>query len=197
MVEQVLQDLAVSNSRWKIGLLRYFNPVGAHASGQIGEDPRGIPNNLVPYICQVAVGRYQYLQVFGNDYPTHDGTGIRDYIHVMDVAEGHAAALKTLENEKFTGPEAYNLGTGQGYSVLDVVKAFEAVSGQTIPYEVLPRRAGDIPQTYADATKAKTQLKWTAQRKLNTMMQDAWHWQSKNPAGYQQQPTSEETASAD
>ena len=197
MVEQVLQDLAASNNQWKIALLRYFNPVGAHASGQIGEDPRGIPNNLVPYICQVAVGRYQYLQVFGNDYPTHDGTGIRDYIHVVDLAEGHAAALKTLENEKFTGPEAYNLGTGQGYSVLDVVKAFEAVSGQTIPYEVLPRRAGDIPQTYADATKAKTQLKWTAQRKLNTMMQDAWHWQSKNPAGYQQQPTSEETSSAD
>ena len=184
MVEQVLQDLAASNSQWKIAVLRYFNPVGAHASGKIGEDPRGIPNNLVPYICQVAVGRHQFLRVFGNDYPTHDGTGIRDYIHVMDVAEGHAAALQTLQHEKFTGLEAYNLGTGQGSSVLDVVKAFEAASGQTIPYEVLPRRVGDIPQTYADVTKAKTQLNWTAQRKLNNMMQDAWHWQCHNPQGY-------------
>ena len=184
MVEQVLQDLAASNNQWKIALLRSFNPVGAHASGQIGEDPRGIPNNLVPYICQVAVGRHQYLRVFGNDYPTHDGTGIRDYIHVVDVAEGHAAALKTMEHEKFTGLEAYNLGTGQGYSVLDVVRAFEEARGQPIPYEVFPRRAGDIPQTYADATKAKTQLHWTAQRNLNTMMQDAWHWQCQNPQGY-------------
>ena len=185
MVEQVLQDLAASNNQWKIALLRYFNPVGAHASGQIGEDPRGIPNNLVPYICQVAVGRHQYLRVFGNDYPTHDGTGIRDYIHVVDVAEGHAAALKAIERENFTGLEAYNLGTGQGYSVFDVVKAFEAASGQTVPYKVLPRRAGDVPQTYADATKAKTQLHWAAQRTLTTMMQDAWHWQFMNPCGYE------------
>jgi len=184
LAEQMLQELANYNSHWKIAVLRYFNPAGAHESGQIGEDPRGTPNNLVPYICQVAVGRYEYLRVFGDDYSTHDGTGVRDYIHVMDLAEGHAAAIKTLECEKYTGLEKWNLGTGRGYSVFDVMRAFEEASGLAIAYRVLPRRVGDIPQTYADPTKAETQLKWVAYRDLKTMMSDAWHWQSINSAGY-------------
>jgi UDP-glucose 4-epimerase len=166
MVEQVLQDLAASNKPWKVGLLRYFNPVGAHASGQIGED-----------------------------YPTHDGTGVRDYIHVVDVAEGHVAALVALARPEFSGLHAWNLGTGLGYSVLDVVQAFELASGQRVVYRIMPRRPGDIAQTYADPAKAKSQLGWTAKRDLQAMMRDAWRWQSNNPAGYQQ-PTPVEAVSA-
>jgi UDP-glucose 4-epimerase len=184
MVEQVLRDLTQSNPLWRVALLRYFNPVGAHESGQIGEDPRGVPNNLVPYICQVAVGRHQFLTVFGNDYPTKDGTGLRDYIHVMDVAEGHALALQALDRPELEGLHAWNLGTGLGFSVLEVLRAFEAASGQTVPYRILSRRPGDIAQSYADPTKARTQLGWVAKRDLQTMMRDAWHWQSQNPAGY-------------
>jgi UDP-glucose 4-epimerase len=195
MVEQLLQDLAASNKQWKVALLRYFNPVGAHESGQIGEDPRGIPNNLVPYTCQVAVGRYAYLRVFGNDYPTHDGTGVRDYIHVVDVAEGHVAALVALSRPASSGLHAWNLGTGLGYSVLDVVQAFELASGQRVVYRIMPRRSGDIAQTYADPAKAESQLGWTAKRDLQAMMRDAWHWQSNNPEGYQQ-PAPVEAASA-
>lgn len=186
--EKLLQDLAEANRLWKIALLRYFNPVGAHESGQIGEDPKGIPNNLVPYICQVAVNRCDYLRVFGGDYPTPDGTGVRDYIHVMDVAEGHAAALRALESTEFVGAHAWNLGTGLGYSVLDVVRAFEAVSAQEIPYRIMPRRPGDIAQTYADPTKARNQLSWVAKRDLRSMMNDSWVWQSMNLLGYDKAP---------
>ena len=195
MVEKLLQDLAASNNQWKVALLRYFNPVGAHESGQIGEGPRGIPNNLVPYICQVAVGRQEYLTVFGNDYPTHDGTRVRDYIHVEDLAEGHAAALAALGRPELSGIIAWNLGTGVGYSVLDVVQSFELARGQQVPYRILPRRPGDIAQTYADPAKAKSELGWIAKRDLQAMMRDAWRWQSSNPEGYQQ-PTHVETASA-
>ncbi len=184
MVEQVLQDLVASNTQWRVALLRYFNPVGAHESGQIGEDPRGIPNNLVPYTCQVAVGRHEYLRVFGNDYLTHDGTGVRDYIHVVDVAEGHVASLVALARSEFSGLNAWNLGTGRGYSVLEVVKAFELASGQRIDYRIMPRRPGDIAQTYADPAKAESQLGWTAKRDLQAMMRDAWYWQRQNPQGY-------------
>ncbi len=185
MAEQALQDLTLSHPFWKIALLRYFNPVGAHESGQIGEDPRGIPNNLVPYICQVAVGRHDYLRVFGNDYLTKDGTGVRDYIHVVDVAEGHAAALHWLVRHEFSGLNAWNLGTGHGNSVLDVIQAFELESGQPIPHRIMPRRPGDVAQTYADPAKAKSQLGWTAKRDLQAMMRDAWRWQSINPCGYE------------
>jgi UDP-glucose 4-epimerase len=185
MVEKVLQDLGAADPHWNIALLRYFNPVGAHESGQIGEDPRGIPNNLLPYICQVAVGRREHLQVFGNDYPTTDGTGIRDYIHVMDLAEGHVAALKALTSEKGKGLHALNLGTGIGYSVLEVVDAFEAASGKTVPYKIMPRRPGDIARTYADPTKAQAELGWMANRDLHQMMRDAWRWQLQNPQGYE------------
>ena len=184
VVEKLLQDISAANPQWNIALLRYFNPVGAHESGQIGEDPRGIPNNLLPYICQVAVGRRDYLQVFGNDYPTTDGTGIRDYIHVMDLAEGHVAALKALASEKGKGLHAWNLGTGIGFSVLDVVHAFEAASGKNVPYKIMPRRPGDISKTYADPTKAQAELGWMANRNLHQMMRDAWRWQSQNPQGY-------------
>jgi len=182
MVEQVLGDLAASDARWRGALLRYFNPVGAHESGLMGEDPNGIPNNLLPYITQVAVGKLPELAVFGNDYPTPDGTGVRDYIHVVDLAEGHLCALKALQTR--TGAHVWNLGTGQGYSVLEMVRAFEAASGRPIPYRIAPRRPGDIATCYADPTKAKQELGWQAQRGLPEMMRDAWRWQSMNPNGY-------------
>jgi UDP-glucose 4-epimerase len=185
MVEQVLGDLAASDPRWRVALLRYFNPVGAHESGQIGEDPNGIPNNLLPFVAQVAVGLRPELAVFGDDYPTMDGTGVRDYIHVVDLAEGHLAALATLNAPHIQpGVNVWNLGTGQGYSVLQVVRAFEAESGRTVPYRVAPRRAGDIAECYANPAKAAAELGWSAKRDLATMMRDAWRWQLNNPDGY-------------
>lgn len=182
MVEQLLGDLAASDPRWRVALLRYFNPVGAHESGQIGEDPHGIPNNLLPYITQVAMGKLPELAVFGNDYPTIDGTGVRDFIHVVDLAQGHLAALKALQTR--TGTNVWNLGTGQGYSVLQIVQAFEAASGKSIPYRIVLRRPGDIAACYADPVKATTELGWSANRDLFTMMSDAWRWQKMNPDGY-------------
>jgi UDP-glucose 4-epimerase len=182
MVEQIYTDLAVSDKAWQIALLRYFNPVGAHGSGLIGEDPSDIPNNLMPYISQVAVGRRERLTVFGNDYPTVDGTGVRDYIHVMDLAEGHVKALAWLQNH--TGAHVFNLGTGRGYSVLEVVKAFETASGRPVPYRFSPRRAGDVAAVYADAMKAEQELKWKASRGIEAMCRDAWNWQQQNPMGY-------------
>lgn len=182
IVEDMLRDLAVSDPRWRIAILRYFNPVGAHESGLIGEDPNGIPNNLLPYISQVAVGRFPELAVFGSDYPTHDGTGVRDYIHVVDLAEGHLKALEALQTH--TGAHVWNLGTGHGYSVLDMVRAFEAASGRPIPYRIAPRRPGDIAACYADSRKAKQELGWRAKRGLPEMMRDAWRWQQMNPNGY-------------
>jgi UDP-glucose 4-epimerase len=182
MVEQLLGDLAASDPRWRIALLRYFNPVGAHESGLIGEDPHGIPNNLLPYITQVAVSKLPKLAVFGNDYPTIDGTGVRDYIHVVDLAQGHLAALKALQTR--TGTHVWNLGTGQGYSVLQIIQAFEAASGKSIPYRIAPRRLGDIAACYADPTKAANELGWNANRDLFTMMSDSWRWQMTNPDGY-------------
>jgi len=182
MVEDMLRDVAASDPRWRIAILRYFNPVGAHESGLIGEDPNGIPNNLLPYIAQVAVGKLPELAVFGNDYPTPDGTGVRDYIHVVDLAEGHLRALEALQTR--TGAHVWNLGTGQGYSVLDMVRAFEAASGKPVPYRVAPRRPGDIATCYADPAKAESELGWKARRGLDEMMRDAWRWQSMNPDGY-------------
>lgn len=183
MVEQILRDFAVSDANWRIAILRYFNPVGAHDSGMIGEDPSGIPNNLMPFVSQVAVGRLQQLSVFGNDYPTPDGTGVRDYIHVVDLAKGHLAALNALQKQ--TGILTVNLGTGIGYSVLDMVKAFETASGKKIPYKVMGRRAGDIAICYADPTKAGETLGWHARYDIAKMCRDTWHWQSLNPNGYQ------------
>lgn len=182
MVEDMLRDVAASDPRWRIVILRYFNPVGAHESGLIGEDPNGIPNNLLPYIAQVAVGKLPELAVFGNDYPTPDGTGIRDYIHVVDLAEGHMRALDALETR--TGAHVWNLGTGRGYSVLEVVHAFEAASGKSVPHRICPRRPGDIATCYADPTKALSELGWNAKRGLPEMMRDAWRWQKMNPNGY-------------
>ncbi len=182
MVEQVLGDMAASDSRWRVALLRYFNPVGAHDSGQIGEDPNGIPNNLLPFVAQVAMGQRPELVVFGYDYPTVDGTGVRDYIHVVDLAEGHLAALKAMDSRP--GVNAWNLGTGQGYSVLQVVRAFEVASGRHVSYRLAPRRPGDIAICYADPAKAATELGWAAKRDLHTMMRDAWRWQKMNPNGY-------------
>ena len=182
MVEDMLRDVAASDPRWRIAILRYFNPVGAHESGLIGEDPNGIPNNLLPYIAQVAVGKLPELAVFGNDYPTPDGTGVRDYIHVLDLAEGHLRALEALQTR--TGSHVWNLGTGQGYSVLEMVRAFEAASCKPVPYRVGPRRAGDIATCYADPAKAESELGWKARRGLDVMMRDAWRWQSMNPDGY-------------
>lgn len=185
IVEQVLGDLAASDPRWSVALLRYFNPVGAHESGQIGEDPHGIPSNLLPYITQVAVGKLPELAVFGNDYPTGDGTGVRDYIHVVDLAERHLAALAVLNAPHARpGTRVWNLGTGQGYSVLQMVQAFEAANGRTVPYRLAPRRPGDIATCYADPAKAATELGWTAKRGLHSMVRDAWRWQSQNPDGY-------------
>lgn len=183
MIEQILRDVHAANPDWAIALLRYFNPIGAHESGQIGENPNGIPNNLIPYITQVAVGKLPELKVFGNDYPTHDGTGVRDYIHVMDLAEGHVKALEKIL--KSSGVEAYNLGTGTGYSVLDMVKVFEKVIGREIPYQVVDRRPGDIAVSYADPNKAKKELGWSAKRNLEQMCEDAWRWQNQNPNGYE------------
>jgi len=182
MVEEILRDLTVSDPRWRIAILRYFNPVGAHESGLIGEDPYGIPNNLLPYIAQVAVGKLPELAVFGNDYSTPDGTGVRDYIHVVDLAGGHLRALEALQTS--AGMHLWNLGTGQGYSVLDIIRAFEAASGKVVPYRITSRRAGDIATCYADPTKAERELGWKAQRGLVEMMRDAWRWQSMNPNGY-------------
>jgi len=182
MIEQILRDLHRADPAWRVVLLRYFNPVGAHASGRLGEDPNGIPNNLFPYITQVAVGRLAELPVFGDDYPTADGTGVRDYIHVMDLAQGHLKALESLSS--LSGVSTYNLGTGRGYSVLEVVSAFERASGRAIPYKVVGRRPGDIPECYADPTLARKELDWTATRGLDDMCVDAWNWQSRNPDGY-------------
>ena len=182
MLEQILTDFHVADPEWNVVLLRYFNPIGAHESGMIGEDPKGIPNNLVPYIAQVAVGKLPCLGVFGNDYPTHDGTGVRDYIHVVDLAVGHVKALKKIEEK--AGVCIYNLGTGKGNSVLDVVKAYEKACGKEIKYEIKPRRPGDIATCYADATKAKEELGWVAERGIEEMCADSWRWQSMNPDGY-------------
>jgi len=180
-IEQILQDLCISDSEWGVSILRYFNPIGAHKSGRIGEDPNGIPGNLMPYITQVAIGKLECLNVCGNDYPTPDGTGVRDYIHVVDLAIGHIKALDRLLKVK--GCEVYNLGTGKGYSVLDVVKAFEKASGIKINYRIAPRRAGDVACCYADATKAKEVLGWQAQYDIDDMCVDSWRWQSQNPNG--------------
>jgi UDP-glucose 4-epimerase len=181
-IEEILRDLHISDGNWNIALLRYFNPVGAHPSGRIGEDPNGIPNNLMPYVAQVAVGKLPRLRVFGNDYPTPDGTGVRDYIHVVDLARGHLAALHRLEQRP--GVVTYNLGTGHGYSVLDMVAAFERSSGRPVPYEVVARRAGDIAVCYADPTLAKAELGWQADFGIDEMVSDAWRWQSENPQGF-------------
>ncbi len=182
MIENILKDVYASNNKWSITLLRYFNPIGAHKSGTMGEDPKGIPNNLLPYVAQVAVGKLEYIHVFGNDYPTHDGTGVRDYIHVVDLALGHLAAIKKKSNE--SGVHTYNLGTGNGYSVLDVIKAFEKACGKELPYKIEERRPGDIAECYADPKKAKEELGWTATREIAEMCEDSWRWQSNNPNGY-------------
>ncbi len=186
MIEQILQDLYVADQNWSVALLRYFNPIGAHESGRIGEDPHGIPNNLMPYITQVAVGKLPMLRVFGNDYPTRDGTGVRDYIHVVDLSLGHLRALEKLQQDP--GVHIYNLGTGKGYSVMDVIAAFEKASGKQIPYEIAPRRAGDVASCYADPAKAKQELGWEAQRDLLMMCIDSWRWQKNNPEGYEAEP---------
>jgi UDP-glucose 4-epimerase len=181
--EQILRDLGAADPAWQTGCLRYFNPVGAHESGRIGEDPRGVPNNLMPYVAQVAVGRRQQLSVYGNDYPTVDGTGVRDYIHVVDLAEGHVAALRRL----FDAPGSFtvNLGTGRGNSVLEVVAAYAQASGRAVPYQVMPRRPGDIASCYADPAAASALLGWTAKHDLARMCEDSWRWQSMNPNGFQ------------
>jgi UDP-glucose 4-epimerase len=181
MIEEILRDLYHADPTWRIAILRYFNPVGAHESGLIGEDPQGIPNNLMPFVSQVAVGRRQKLHVFGGDYPTVDGTGVRDYIHVVDLAKGHLAALAALDKPQC---EAINLGTGNGYSVLEVVKAFEKASGRKVPYEIVARRPGDVAACYADPTKAKEMLGWEAAHGIDKMCEDSWRWQSRNPRGY-------------
>ncbi|ERM53079.1 UDP-galactose-4-epimerase [Vibrio mimicus CAIM 1883] len=182
MVEECLTDFQKANPDWSITLLRYFNPVGSHPSGELGEDPQGIPNNLMPFVSQVAVGRREFLSVFGSDYPTKDGTGVRDYIHVMDLADGHIAALEKVGSR--AGLHIYNLGTGNGYSVLEMVKAFEAASGCDVPYCIVERRPGDIAECWADPSKAAQDLGWKATRTLDEMTQDTWRWQSNNPQGY-------------
>lgn len=184
MLEQILQDLHVADPEWNVVILRYFNPIGAHESGLIGEDPSGIPNNLIPYITQVAVGKLDKLSVFGDDYNTPDGSGVRDYIHVVDLAVGHVDALKRLK--KGDGVSIYNLGTGVGYSVIEMVNAFSKVVGKEIPYEIKERRAGDIATCYAQADKAKKEIGWVAERDLATMCADSWKWQSMNPNGYKE-----------
>lgn len=187
MIEEFLQDVFVADDSWHIALLRYFNPVGAHKSGLIGEDPCGIPNNLIPYISQVAAGKLDHLSVFGNDYDTPDGTGVRDYIHVVDLAKGHVKALQVLKDK----PQVVvaNLGTGNGYSVLDMIKAFEKFSGKTVPYKIVDRRPGDIAICYADSSYAEKKLDWKAEYGLDDMCKDAWHWQSMNPNGYSNNET--------
>lgn len=182
MIEQILTDTAKADPKLSVVLLRYFNPIGAHESGRIGEDPNGIPNNLLPYITQVAVGKLKKLRVFGDDYPTKDGTGVRDYIHVVDLAKGHVAAIDYASAH--TGVEIFNLGTGVGYSVLDIIKTFEKVNNVSIPYTVVKRREGDIAECYADATKAANILGWSAEKTLRDMCADAWRWQKNNPEGY-------------
>jgi UDP-glucose 4-epimerase len=182
MIEEILRDVYVADNEWGIILLRYFNPIGAHESGRIGEDPNGIPNNLMPYITQVAVGKREKLYVFGNDYDTHDGTGVRDYIHVVDLAKGHLKALEKVMKD--SGVDVYNLGTGMGYSVLDVVKTFERVNGVKIPYVITGRRPGDVDKCYADPTKAHKELGWKAEKNLEDMCRDSWNWQKNNPNGY-------------
>jgi UDP-glucose 4-epimerase len=182
-IEEILRDLYVSDKEWSIVLLRYFNPVGAHKSGLIGEDPNGVPNNLMPFISQTAVKKREYLNVFGDDYDTHDGTGVRDYIHVVDLAEGHVKALEKISN--IDDVLTVNLGTGNGYSVLDMVKAFEKASKQEIPYKIAPRRAGDIAKCFADPSYAKKALGWEAKLGIQEMCEDSWRWQSKNPNGYE------------
>ncbi|WP_274648621.1 UDP-glucose 4-epimerase GalE [Paenibacillus humicola] len=182
MIEQMLQDLAAADPSWGISILRYFNPIGAHKSGMIGENPSGVPNNLMPYISQVAVGRLQELKVFGNDYSTPDGTGVRDYIHVVDLAGGHLRSLERIM--RHTGVDVYNLGTGRGYSVLEMIAAFERVTGRKVPYTFAPRRPGDIAVCYADTAKANRELGWAAVRGLEEMCEDTWRWQAGNPEGY-------------
>ncbi len=182
MLERVLTDVANADKRFSVVLLRYFNPIGAHESGKIGEDPKGIPNNLVPYVAQVAVGRLQKVHVFGNEYPTKDGTGVRDYIHVVDLAKGHVKAVEKKTNEP--GVYIYNLGTGNGYSVLEIINAFSKACGKEIPYTIDPPRAGDIAECYADATKAYNELGWKAELDIDKMCADSWNWQSKNPEGF-------------
>ncbi|PLT32602.1 UDP-glucose 4-epimerase GalE [Bacillus sp. V5-8f] len=182
MIEEILRDLHVSDSSWRIALLRYFNPIGAHESGRIGENPNGIPNNLMPYITQVAVGKRERLSVFGNDYETHDGTGVRDYIHVVDLVKGHLKALQFLDHNE--GIESFNLGTGTGYSVLDLINSFSKNSGVEIPYQVVDRRPGDIAICYANPGKAEQMLGWRAEKNLDEMCMDSWNWQKSNPNGY-------------
>ncbi len=184
MIEEILQDLYVSDKEWNIILLRYFNPIGAHKSGLLGEDPKGIPNNLLPYIAQVAVGKLEELGVYGDDYDTVDGTGVRDYIHVVDLAKGHVKAIKRLDDK--AGVSIYNLGTGNGYSVLQVLHAFEKACGKELKYVIKPRRAGDIATCYADPSKAKEELGWEALKSIDEMCEDSWRWQSMNPNGYHQ-----------
>lgn len=182
MTEEILKDLAESDPRWSLALLRYFNPIGAHQSGLLGEDPQGTPNNLMPYISQVAIGKLPNLSVYGDDYPTTDGTGIRDYIHVVDLAEGHLKALEAIKNKN--GVNIWNLGTGIGYSVLEMIQAFERITGTSIPYKVVCRRQGDIAESWADPAKAERELGWKSERGLNEMIADTWRWQSLNPQGY-------------
>jgi len=182
MGEQILRDVAKAEAGWNIVLLRYFNPVGAHVSGRIGEDPDGLPNNLMPFVSQVAGGRLPRLRVFGNDYPTRDGTGVRDYIHVVDLALGHLRALERIE--RLPGVSTLNLGTGRGYSVLEMVRAFEAASGRAVPYDIVERRPGDIAACWADPARAEEVLGWRAERDLQAMCEDAWRWQCLNPRGY-------------
>ncbi len=183
MIEDILRDMSFADPEWNVVLLRYFNPIGAHESGRIGENPKGIPNNLMPYITQVAIGKLPFLRVFGNDYDTPDGTGVRDYIHVTDLAVGHVKAIEKMDKEN-GGVFTYNLGTGTGYSVLDIVHAFGKAAEMEIPYEIQPRRPGDVPTCYADPSKAGEELGWKAQRDLDKMCEDSWRWQKNNPEGY-------------
>ena len=185
MTEQILSGMANADKTWGIVLLRYFNPIGAHKSGRIGEDPRGIPNNLMPYITQVAIGRREFLSVYGNDYDTHDGTGVRDYIHVVDLAKGHVAAVEYTT--KHTGCEVFNLGTGTGYSVLDMVNTFREVNAVALPYQIVERRPGDIATCYADPAKSEKLLGWKAEKTLSDMCRDSWNWQKNNPMGYEKE----------
>lgn len=182
MIEEILRDLYVSDNDWDIAILRYFNPIGAHESGMLGEDPKDIPNNLLPYIAQTAIGKREYVHVFGSDYDTHDGTGVRDYIHVVDLADGHLKALKKIENS--VGVVTYNLGTGKGYSVLDMLKAFSAACGHEVPYKIEGRRPGDIDACFADPSFAKAEIGFVAKKNLEDMCRDTWRWQSMNPDGY-------------
>ena len=185
MVEEILKDLCnATSSRWQVSLLRYFNPIGAHPSGKIGEDPQGIPNNLMPFIAQVAVGKREYLSIFGDDYDTVDGTGVRDYIHVVDLAKGHVKALDKMFENTSSGFNVYNLGAGKGFSVLEIVKAFEKENGIKIPYKIAPRRTGDLPEFYANASLALNELNWKTELSIEDMVRDTWNWQSNNPNGY-------------